>query len=84
MDHSFAVTCSVCNGMPPASKSGPNFEAMPERRADVSPANVDLKPHDSPMCPEGTQVACGEPKAAGMAEIRKSGKLDPNFWNFFP
>jgi hypothetical protein len=25
-----------------------------------------------------------EPKTSGTAEIRKSGKLHPNFWKFFP
>jgi hypothetical protein len=56
MDHSFAAHLSFCNGMPPASKSGPgNFETMPERRADVSSVKVGVKLHDSPMCTEGTQ-----------------------------
>jgi hypothetical protein len=43
---------------------------MPERREDVSAANVELKLHDSPTCPEGTPVA------VGTAGIRKSGKVD--------
>ena len=80
MDHSFAATCSVCNGLPPASKSGPdNFETMPERRADVSSANVDVKVHDSPMCPEGPQGHAVSRQRAGTSEIRKSSKLHPNF-----
>jgi hypothetical protein len=79
MEHSFAATCSVCNGLPPASKSGPdNFETLPDRRADVSSASVDLKLHDSANCTEGTPVA------VGTAGIRKSGKLDPNCRNLFP
>jgi hypothetical protein len=84
MDHSFAATCFLCNGMPPASKSGlGNFEAMPERRADVSSANVISSYTIRPLVRKGPG-ARGEPKAAGTAEIRKSGKPDPNCWIVFP
>jgi hypothetical protein len=82
MDHSFAATCSLCNAMPPASKSGPdNFETLPERRADVSSANVDVKLHDSPMCSGGLPGHAVSPKRRGRlkfanrASCRGQGRL---------
>src|ERR1700730_4887018 len=82
MDHSFAATCSVCNGLQPASKSGPTLRPcqtaaqMCRLRAWTSSYTI------RPLLRKGPR-ACSEPKAAGTAEIRKSGKLDPNCWNFF-
>jgi hypothetical protein len=71
MDHSFEATCSLFNGMPPASKSAlDNFETLPERRADVSSAaNVDVKLHDSPMCPEGPQAHVVSGKRRGRLKF---------------
>ena len=62
------------------------FETKPERRADVSSANGDVKLHDSPVCPEGAANYCRvEPERDAVVEELKEypalARLDVCTWH---
>ena len=89
MDRPFATTCSLGKGMTACFKRSGYFETKPERRADVSSANGDVKLHDSPVCPEGAANYCRvEAERDAVVEELKEypalARLDVCTWHFAP
>src|ERR1700730_615248 len=69
MDHSFeppVLSATACRLLQNPVRT---FESVPERRADVSSAKMDLKLHDSPTCAEGTQWRAVSRKRRGRLKF---------------